>query len=79
MSDQPTDNGSAEAADARQEAAEHVVKRAESWDEGAEPETVRENLAEGMGQAGVQVEEAELDRVAEEIHDEGEADTPDVD
>lgn len=78
MSDQPTDKGSAEASDARQEAAEHVVKRAESWDEGAEPEIVRENLKDGMGQAGVRVEEAELERVAEEIHDDGTADTPDV-
>lgn len=78
MSNQPTENSSDEVTDARREAAEHVVERAESWDEGAQPETVREDLKEGMDQAGVQVEDAELDRIAQEIHDEGSAEAPRV-
>lgn len=78
MSDQPMDKSPGDVSDARQEAVEHVVKRAESWDEGAALETVRKDLEQGMGHAGVQVEEDELDRVAEQIHDEGTADTPDV-
>lgn len=43
-----------------------------------QPETVREDLAEGMDQAGVQVEGAELDRIAQEIHDEGSSEAPRV-
>lgn len=77
MSDQQS-TGGAEEADARQQAADYVVERAESWDEGARPETVREDLEEGMAQAEVDVDEGELDRVAQEIHDDGSAETPDV-
>lgn len=78
MSDSQSDQDRAEVADARQEAAEHVVERVESWDEGAEPGTVRRDLEEGMAQAGVSVDDAELDRMAEDIHDEGRTQTPDV-
>lgn len=78
MSDQQPENGSAEVTDAKHEAVEHVVERAESWDEGAEPATVREDLEEGMEQAAVPVEDSELDRMAEEIHDDGSTEAPDV-
>ncbi|MCK0112462.1 hypothetical protein MWU75_09965 [Ornithinimicrobium sp. F0845] len=78
MSDQPRETGSSEAADARQEAAEHVVDRVGSWDEGAEPQTVRDDLEEGMDKAGVEVDDAELDRMSDEIHDEGTTEAPDV-
>lgn len=64
---------------AKQEAAEHVVERVESWQEGAEEGTVREELADGMRQAGVEVDDAELDETAAQIHDTGTADrTPDA-
>lgn len=78
MSEQPHESDSAEASDARQEAAEHVVDRVGSWDEGAEPDTVREDLRDGMEQAGVEVDRAELDRMSEEIHDEGNTEVPEV-
>lgn len=77
MSEQQNRPGSEEA-DARQEAAEHVVDRVESWDEGAQPETVRKDLQEGMAEAQVDVDEGQLDRMAEDIHDEGSTETPDV-
>lgn len=76
MSDQQS-TGSEESA-ARQEAAQHVVDRVESWDEGAQPETVRKDLEEGMAEAQVDVEEGELDRMAEDIHEDGRTDAPDV-
>lgn len=78
MSDQPTENTAGEVTEAKQEAAEHVVDRVESWDEGAEPSTVRKDLQEGMQEVGAQVEDAELDRMAEDIHDRGRTDTPEV-
>lgn len=77
MSEQQSSAGSEEA-DARQEAAEYVVDRVESWDEGAQPETVRKDLEEGMAEAQVDVDGADLDRMAEDIHDEGSTKTPDV-
>lgn len=78
MSDQPTENANDEVTDARQAAAENVVERVQSWDEGAEPATVREDLREGMDQAGARVEDADLDRMAREIHDEGSTEAPEV-
>ena len=41
-----------EEADARNDAVENVKERAESWDPGAEPETVEQHLREGFEQAG---------------------------
>ena len=65
---------------AKQEAADHVVERVESWQDGAEQETVREELADGMEQAGVEVDDTELDRTAEQIHATGHAErTPEAD
>jgi signal transduction histidine kinase len=78
MSEQPNTPGSDEVAAARQEAADYVVERVESWHEGAEPETVRENLADGMSQAQVPVQADELDRMARDIHDGGSTEAPDV-
>ncbi|WP_122260709.1 hypothetical protein [Ornithinimicrobium cerasi] len=78
MSEMDSTQDAAEVADARQEAAEHVVERVESWDEGAEPGTIRKDLEEGMAQAQVEVGDAELDRMAEEIHDDGRTGNPDV-
>ncbi|WP_131104724.1 hypothetical protein [Ornithinimicrobium sufpigmenti] len=77
MSEQQSTPGSEEA-DARQEAAEYVVDRVESWDEGSQPDVVRKDLEEGMAEAQVDVEDSELDRMAEDIHDEGSTETPDV-
>ena len=77
MSEQQSTPGSEEA-DARQEAAEHVVDRVESWDQGAQPETVREHLEEGMAEAQVDVQEGELDQMSDDIHDKGSTETPDV-
>lgn len=78
MSEQHAEGSAAEVDAARQEAAEHVVDRVESWDEGARPETVKDDLREGMSQAGVEVDDADLDRMAGEIHDRGSTETPEV-
>lgn len=78
MSEQQSNEDPAEVADAKREAAEHVVQRVGSWDEGAEPETVRRDLEEGMAQAQVRVDGNELDGMAEDIHDDGRTQTPDV-
>lgn len=78
MSEQQSSSGASEESDARQEAADHVVERVESWDEGAQPETIREDLEEGMEQAEVEVDDGDLEQMAEEIHDEGGTDTPEV-
>lgn len=66
----------AEVQEAKQEAAEHVVDRVESWQDGAEKETVREELAEGMDRAGVEVDDSQLEDTAEQIHTHGRADGP---
>lgn len=77
MSEQQS-SAASEESEARQEAAEYVVERVESWDEGAEPETVRQDLEDGMAQAQVEVDEDDLDQMATEIHDQGSTDTPEV-
>ena len=78
MSEQQNGQDPAEVAAAKQEAAEHVVTRVSSWDEGAEPEVVRRDLEEGMAQAQVRVEETELDGMAQDIHDDGRTESPDA-
>lgn len=75
MSHHQHDESNAEVQQAKQEAAENVVERVESWQDGAEEQTVREELAEGMEHAGVDVDEAQLDETAEQIHSSGRADT----
>ncbi len=79
MSHHQHDGGDAEPGtevqQAKQEAAENVVERVESWQDGAEEQTVREELAEGMQRAGVEVDDAQLDETAEQIHSHGSADT----
>lgn len=77
MSEKQSSAGSEET-EARQQAADYVVERVESWDEGSQPEQVREDLEEGMAEAEVEVEEGELDRMAQDIHDRGRTETPDV-
>ena len=60
---------------AKDEAVDNVVERVESWQDGAEEQTVREELAEGMERAGVDVDLAQLDETAEQIHSSCRADT----
>lgn len=67
---QQPDASSQETAAAKEEAAQHVKDRVESWHEGAEKETLREELSEGMDEAGVDVSDREVDDLAEEIRDE---------
>lgn len=78
MDEQQSNGAGSEESEARQEAAEYVVDRVESWDEGAQPETIRQDLEEGMAQAQVDVDEADLDQMATDIHDQGSTDTPEV-
>lgn len=73
MSEQNSANTDpSEIQDAKQEAADRVVERVESWHEGAETETLRQELEEGMTEAQVDVDDADLDQAAQEIHDTGE-------
>ncbi len=75
MSDHEHEDSSREVSEAKQEAADYVVERVESWQDGAEKDTVREELAEGMERAGVQVDDAQLEETAEQIHKQGRAET----
>ncbi len=74
MSHHEHDQSDPEVRQAKQEAAENVVERVESWQDGAEEQTVREELAEGMARAEVEVDDAELDETAAQIHATGKAD-----
>jgi hypothetical protein len=77
--DDSSSDDQSEVQEAKQEAAENVVERVESWQDGAEQETVREELAEGMERAGVEVDDAQLDETAKQIHARGKADgTPEA-
>lgn len=60
---------------AKQEAADTVVGRVASWHEGAEPQTLREELAEGFEESGVHVDREQIDDLARDIHDPDTADS----
>lgn len=62
-----------EEAAAKNDAVENVKDRAETWDPGAQPETVEKHLREGFDEAGVDVPEQDVKRMAEEVHDEKDA------
>ena len=51
------------------EALQAVVDRVVSWQDGATEETVREELAKGVREAGVDVPGGVLDELARRIHD----------
>ena len=72
MSNDSTDETTA----AKQEAADQVVERVSSWDEGSQPDVARGDLKEGFEEAGVSVDDTEVERLADDIHD---GDEPDVD
>lgn len=67
-------SGSGEEQAAKTEAAEHVVERAEGWDPGAEPSTVASNLQEGFAEAGVDVDPDEVERIAQDVHEQKDTD-----
>lgn len=58
--------------EAAQEAAQHVADSTEAWEHGAEEQQVREHLDEGLADAGVDVPEAEKDKLVEQVRDEDE-------
>ncbi len=68
--------------DAAAEAAQHVVDEVTSWEYSAERETIEERLDEGLGEAGVAVDDDERARLVDAVddvkHDEG-GGTPEVD
>ena len=68
-----------EVTQAKQEAADNVVERVESWHEGAEPQTVREELDKGFDESGVQVDEEQVEHMARDIHDRGSTDSGQAD
>jgi hypothetical protein len=51
------------------EALQAVVDRVVSWQDGAPESTVREELAKGVREAGVEVPAPVLDELARRIHD----------
>lgn len=77
MTDESTGQDGQESQDAAREAAQHVADSAESWEHGAQEPEVREHLEEGLDEAGVEVSEAEKDKLVEQVRDEDE--TPVVD
>lgn len=58
-----------EADEAATEAAQNVVDEVTTWEYSAEKETIEEQLDDGLDEAGVQVDEAERDRLVDEIDD----------
>ncbi|AKT50324.1 hypothetical protein [Arsenicicoccus sp. oral taxon 190] len=58
---------------AKAEAEDRVVERVESWQEGAEQETVAQELREGFEEAGVDKSEDDVERLAKQIHEDGKA------
>ena len=52
---------------AEAEAQQAVVDRVLSWQEGADPETVRTELRKAVDEAGLDVDDAWLDQKAQEI------------
>ncbi|WP_409484737.1 hypothetical protein [Arsenicicoccus dermatophilus] len=71
-----TDNH--EIQDAKDEAVDTVVERVESWNDGAEKDTVAEELRKGFDEAEVDVPESDVDQLAEQIHTDGKAATEGV-
>lgn len=59
------------------EAAQHVADSVESWQHGAEEATVREELDEGLADAGVDVPGQEKEQLVDQIRDD--EDSPRVD
>lgn len=59
------------------EAAQHVADSVESWQHGAEESTVREELDEGLADAGVDVPGEEKEDLVDQIRDD--EDSPRVD
>lgn len=68
-----------EVTQAKQEAADNVVERVESWHEGAEPQTLEKELKEGFEESGVQVDQEQVGHMAQDIHDRGSTDSGQAD
>ncbi len=66
MTNEPTKQRSSE----EMEAVQAVVDRVTSWQDGATEGTVAEELRKGFGEAGVEVSEEEVTRLADAIEDE---------
>ncbi len=66
MTNEPTNERSSE----EMEAVQAVVDRVTSWQDGATEGTVAEELRKGFGEAGVEVSEEEVTRLADAIEDE---------
>ncbi len=62
-----TDTGNPDEDAARGEAVQAVVDRVSSWQHGATDGTVLEELRKGLAEAGVDLEESEVARLAEAI------------
>lgn len=68
-----------EVTQAKQEAADNVVERVQSWHEGAEPHTVEKELREGFEESEVQVDQERVEQMAQDVHDRGTTDSEHAD
>lgn len=61
------------------ETVQRVVEHVESWEYSAEDDTVEQRLREGLGEAGVELEDAQVQRLVEAIsHGQGPVKVTDV-
>jgi hypothetical protein len=56
-------------ADARTEALRNVVDRVSSWQETATDGTIREELDRALGEVGLELSDAQRDRITQQISD----------
>lgn len=56
-----------ENSDAKMETVQRVVEHVESWEYTAEDDTVERRLREGLSEAGVELEDAQVERLVEAI------------
>ncbi|GAB3709978.1 hypothetical protein [Mariniluteicoccus flavus] len=54
------------------EALQAVIDRVVSYEESATPETIRTQLVEGLGEAGVTLDDGQIDRLVQRIADDPE-------
>lgn len=61
-----------EMSEAKMQAVQRVVEHVESWEYSAEDDTVERRLREGLGEAGVELDEPQVQRLVQAIsHGEG--------
>lgn len=57
--------------DEKMQAVQRVVEHVESWEYSAEDDTIEKRLREGLSEAGVELEESQVQQLVEAISGEG--------